>query len=180
MSVYGLQLEVSVGTDTGEGALQRLAVAFERGGEAIADFGKYVFPKLGPAMEEAEVAQFAAEGAGPVAGQWAALTPTYAAWKEGVAPGMPILEFSGALRSALTSSSSAGARREATATDFVFGTQGVPYASFHQTGTAKMRARPPFDFGAAFEEVMKRVTLEGLREAIKASSNGQLALEGGP
>jgi phage gpG-like protein len=178
MSVYGLQLEVSVGNDTGEGALQRLAVAVERGGEAIADFGKYVFPKLGPAMEEAEAAQFEAEGAGPVAGSWAALTPTYQAWKEGVAPGMPILELSGALRSALTSSSASGARREATASDFIFGTQGLPYASFHQTGTAKMKARPPFDFGAAFEEAMKRVTLEGLREAIKESSRGQLELEG--
>ena len=180
MSVYGLQLEVSVGTDTGEGALQRLAVAFERGGEAIADFGRFVFPKLGPAMERAEQAQFDAEGEGPVSGAWAALSPSYAAWKEGVRPGMPILQFDGALRAALTTAAAANAHREWTAANFVFGTAGLPYASFHQTGTSRMKPRPPFDFGSAFEEEMERVTMEGLREAVKSSSGGQLELEGGP
>lgn len=180
MSVYGLQLEVSVGNDTGEGALQRLAVAFERGGEAIADFGKFVFPKLAPAMEQAELEQFDSQGTGPIAGAWASLEPEYAAWKEGVRPGMPTLQFDGLLRGALTSTAAPGAHREWSAANFVFGTAGVPYASFHQTGTSRMTARPPFDFGASFEQEMERVTMQGLREAIKESSRGQFELEGGP
>lgn len=179
MSVYGLELEVSVGNDTGPGVLQRFAVAFERGGEAIADFPKYVWPRLTPALEQAEATQFDAQGTGPVAGAWAALSPSYAAWKEGVAPGMPTLEFSGLLRNALTSPAAPGARREASGDAFLFGTQGVPYASFHQTGTQRMPARPPFDFGATFEDAMKKAVMEGLRAAIKESSRGQLELEGG-
>lgn len=179
-SVYGLQLEVSVGNDSGEGALQRLAVAFERGGEAIGDFGKYVFPKLVPAMEEAELIQFEAEGTGPIAGSWAALSPDYQAWKDRQTGTMlPTLELSGLLKAALTTSTSPSSHREWNASNFVFGTAGVDYASFHQAGTSKMTARPPFDFGSAFEDAMQRVTLEGLREAIKESSRGMLELEGG-
>lgn len=178
MSVYGLQVEVSVGNDNGPNALQRLVVAFERAGEAVGDFGRYVFPRLTPVFEAAEVEQFDAEGSGPTSGAWAELTPGYADWKEGAAPGMPILELRGTLRSALTESSSAVAYREWTASEFAFGTVGVEYASFHQTGTSKMKARPVFDFGPSFEEALTRAAMAGLRDAIKDASSGALALEG--
>ena len=172
MTVYGLQVEVAVGNDTGEGALQRLAVAFERSGPAIANLGKYVFPRLSPVFEEAVKEQFDARGEGPVAGSWADLTPDYAAWKATAYPGQPLLERTGALRAALTSSGSPVALRAWSDTDFTFGSNGVEYASFHQTGTGKMVARPVFDFGPSFEAEMTRATSDGVREAIKDASNG--------
>lgn len=180
MTVYGLQVEVSVGNDSGEGALQRLSVAFERAGEYVADFGKYVFPRLTPVFEDAEVEQFDAEGSGPTSGAWAPLTPSYADWKNKVAPGMPILELTSKLRAALTQSASPVAYREWTASEFVFGTTGVEYASFHQRGTSRMKARPVFDFGPSFEDALTRAGLAGLREAVKDASNGTLELEGAP
>lgn len=180
MTVYGLQVEVSVGTDSGEGALQRLSVAFERAGEYVADFGKYVFPRLTPVFEAAEEEQFDAEGSGPTSGAWAPLTPSYAEWKAKAYPGAPILEQRGTMRAALTSSASPVAYREWSASEFAFGTAGVEYASFHQRGTSRMKARPPFDFGPSFEDALTREAMAGLREAVKAASNGTLELEGAP
>lgn len=172
MTVYGLQVEVAVGTDNGEGALQRLAVAFERAGPAIADFGRNVFPRLSGVFEDAVTEQFDARGSGPTSGAWAELTPAYRAWKEGNYPGQPLLELTGALREGLTSPGAPTAFRSWTATEFTFGTSGVAYASFHQTGTGRMRARPVFDFGPNFEEAMTRAAAAGVREAIKDASQG--------
>lgn len=176
MSAYGLVIEVA--GDASEGALQRFAVAFERAGEAVADFGKYVFPKLEPVFEAAVAAQMDGEGVGP-AGPYAALSPGYAEWKDNNAPGLPILELTGRLKSALTNGSSPEAWRQWSATDFAFGTTGVEYASFHQTGTGRMPRRALFDFDTSFERALTGVAMEGLREAIKAGSDGQLELEGG-
>lgn len=178
MTVYGLQVEVSVGGDSGEGALQRFSVAFERAGAEIQDFGKHVFPKLSPVFEEAIAEQFDARGSGPMSGAWSPLTPDYAAWKEGNYPGMPLLELTGELRSALTTTSAPSAYREWSGSEFSFGTAGLEYASFHQTGTPRMAARPVFDFGPTFETGLQRAALEGLREAVKEGSGGALELEG--
>lgn len=180
MTVYGLQVEVSVGTDNGEGALQRLSVAFERAGAEVQDFGKWVFPKLSPVFEDALSEQFNARGGGPMSGAWSPLTPDYAAWKDGHAPGMPLLELTGELRAALTTSSAPSAYREWSASEFAFGTAGLEYASFHQTGTGRMAARPVFDFGPTFERGLQMAAASGLREAVKAASNGVLELEGEP
>lgn len=176
--IYGIQVEVAVGTDSGEGALSRLSVAFERGGAAVANFGKYVFPKLPAVFEEALREQFDARGTGPMSGSWSPLTPDYARWKAGHAPGAPLLELTGKLRAALTSSTSPAALRQWSDNEFNFGTAGVAYASFHQAGTSRMVARPEFDFGDTLERGLQRAGLEGLREAIKESSNGVLELEG--
>lgn len=178
MTVYGLQVEVSVNGDNSEGAVQRLAVAFERAGEEVADFSRHVFPLLPEVFETALAEQFEAQGGGPLSGAWKELSPTYKAWKDGVAPGMPILMLSGAMAAALTSSGAPGAYREWTASDFVFGTDGIEYASFHQTGTGRMPARPLFDFGPTFERALTAAGLQGLREAVKQGSGGQLELEG--
>jgi phage gpG-like protein len=178
VSVLGLQMEWTVGPETGPDALQHLAVAFERAGAEVADLGKHVFPKLGPVFEAAVGEQFDAEGAGPVAGGWAGLSPSYAEWKNGHAPGAPLLVLSGQMRAALTSASSPQALRAWDSTSFSFGTRGVQYASFHQTGTGKMPARPPFDFGPEFEREVTRVTAQGVREAVREGSNGLLEVEG--
>ena len=176
MTAYGLTVEVN--GDASEGALQRFAVAFERAGEAVADFGRFVFPKLEPVFEEAVTAQLAGEGVGP-SGSYAPLSPSYEDWKSRNAPGLPILELSGRMSSALTNGSSPEAWRQWSATDFSFGTTGVEYASFHQAGTGRMPRRPLFDFGADFERALARAGMAGLREAIKEGSGGALELEGG-
>jgi len=180
VSAYGLSIEVFVGNDTAEGALQRFAVAFERAGDAIADMSEYVFPRLSTVFEVEVAAQFSAEGRGPIAGAWAALSPSYADWKEQHFPGLPILQRTTALHEALTNSNSPGAHRAWTASDFNFGTQGVEYASFHQSGTSQMKARPVFDFGGDFERAMTAAAMEGIRAAVKKGSDGALELEGGP
>lgn len=180
MTVYGLQVEVSVGTDSGEGALQRLSVAFERAGAEVENFGKWVFPKLTPVFEDAVSEQFDARGSGPMSGSWSPLSPVYSAWKEANYPGMPILELTGELRTALTTSGAPSAYREWSASEFAFGTAGLEYASFHQTGTARMPARPLFDFGPTFERGLQTAAMSGLREAVKSGSGGALELEGEP
>lgn len=174
MSVLGLQMEWQVGPHSGPDALQRLTVAFERAGAEVADLGKHVFPRLAPVFEEAVKEQFDAEGTGPVSGDWADLSPSYAEWKAGAAPGSPLLVLSGKMRDALTTPTSPNSLRQWDSTNFTFGTAGVQYASFHQTGTGTMPARPPFDFGADFEREVTRVTAQGVREAVKEGSNGLL------
>lgn len=179
MTAYGLSVEIAVDGDNSEGALQRFAVAFERAGDAVADWGRYVFPKLEPVFEKQVKAQMDGEGVGP-AGSYAPLSPSYEEWKSRSAPGMPILELSGVMKAALTDGASPQAWRQWSATDFSFGTFGVEYASFHQTGTGKMPRRPLFDFGGDFDRALTTVALAGLREAIKAASSGHLDLEGAP
>lgn len=178
MSVYGFQVEILVGNNTAQAAFQNFAVAFERGGAAIADFGTHVYPLLVPVFEDAIDQQFEARGKGPAFGAWAALSPSYAAWKAHAAPGQPLLEFSGAMRAALTDSSAPNAWRQWDNTSFSFGTVGLPYDGYHQSGTSKMPARPPFDFGSEFETSMQRAAAQGLRAAIKGATAGALELEG--
>lgn len=167
MSFVGLTIEYSVGGGPHDPELfQRLQVAFERAGSDLTHFGQYVYPKLVPVFEEAEGRQFDAQGAGPNKGAWQQLSETYEAWKAGHYPGQPILVAKGDLREALTSSGSPMAMREYDDNNFDFGTIGVPYASYHQTGTAKMPARPPYDFGTEMEEALQAAALDGLREII--------------
>ena len=178
MSVLGLDIQYSYAGESGEAVMDKLSVAFERAGENIANFGRYLFPRLGPVFEAAEERQFAAEGQGPNRGHWAPLTDAYAAWKAQVAPGNPILELSGRMREALTSSSSPFARRVTSGDTFDFGTQDVPYASFHQLGTSRMVDRPLFDFGPDFERELQEAALEGVREAV--ADAGAPPVEGTP
>lgn len=168
MSVSGLSVEILVNGREAGPELRRITVAFERAGDEIADFGKHVFSKLGPVFEAEEARQFDAEGGGP-SGGWAALSPAYAAWKEKRYPGKPILEASGALRAALTQSSSPFAERSYSGDTFEFGTHGVPYATAHQFGTAALVARPPIDLSSDFERDLQDVTLEAVRESVKES-----------
>lgn len=170
MSVLGLTVEYRVGTETGPDVMSRLGVAFERAGAELVDMGKHVFPLLPPVFEAAEKRQFDAQGSGPVAGAWAQLSDVYAAWKAKKYPGQPILVATGGLREALTSPSSPLGSREWSASSFVFGTAGVEYASFHQTGTARMPARPPFDLDSQFEDDLQKSARKGVNSAIREAN----------
>ena len=168
MSVLGLSIEYRVGSESGPDSLQRLGVAFERAGAELVEMGRHVFPLLPAVFEAAEARQFDEEGGGPHGG-WAELSEAYAAWKAQNFPGKPILERTGALREGLTAASSAFGVRDWSASTFNFGTVGVPYASFHQSGTTRMPARPPFDFDDAFEKDLQVAARKGVNEAIKAA-----------
>lgn len=176
MTAVALTLEYQVGQETGEQVLERLAVAFERAGAECADFGKHIFPQLVPVLEGAARAQFDAEGKGPVAGAWQQLSEAYAAWKEGRYPGQPILVATGALREALTVEGSTHALRDYSSVQFNYGTTGLEYASLHQSGTARMVPRPPFDFGPDVERELLRAAADGVRAAVKEAG---LDTEGG-
>ena len=166
-----LRIEYSVGNAQGEQAIQTLSAVLDRADAELKDFGRWVFPRVIPALEEASKEQFAAEGFGPVVGHWAPLSVSYAKVKEARYPGKPILEPSGAMREALTSTSSPWAAREYSASDLAFGTQGLHYASFHQVGGVRLPARPPFDFGPSVDEKLVKAAqlgmVDGLREAAR-------------
>lgn len=168
--ISGFKVEYLVnGREDGEATLQRMALAFERAGDELDDFGRYLFPRLIPVFESELEAQFAAQGRGPNAGSWAPLSEQYAAWKEQHFPGQPILQRSGELFHGLTSSSSPFAKRITEGNEFDFGTVGVEYASFHQLGTEHMPARPEFDFGGEMERLLQREGAAAAQEAIAAS-----------
>jgi len=178
VSAVAITLEYQVGGQTGEQSVERLAVAFERAGAELANFGKHIFPELTPILEDAIEKQFDAEGKGPAAGAWAQLTAGYAAWKEGEYPGQPILVATGALREALTNEDGAHALRDYTNAMYNFGTQGLDYASLHQTGAGRMPARPPFDFGPEFERELVGAAAAGVRAAVREASDGLLEVTG--
>jgi phage gpG-like protein len=175
VSAVAITVEYQVGTQSGEQQFERMAVAFERAGAEAADFGKHVFPKLVPVMEAGAKRQFDAEGAGPVAGPWAQLSAAYAAWKAGEYPGQPLLVATGALRDALTVDGGTHALRDYSSAQFNYGTQGLEYASFHQTGTSNMPARPPFDFGPDFERELARAAAAGVRDAVREATLDEYA-----
>lgn len=176
MSIVGLDVEYSIGGGGSDPQLlERLSVAFERAGAEVQDFSTTIFPNLVPVFEAALKEQFGAEGQGPARGQWAELSQSYAAWKAVNFPGEPLLVAKGDLRDALTEADSPFALRDFDATSFNFGTSGVPYASYHQSGTGRMPARPPFDFDTAFERELSRAALEGVRETLNTTGVSEFA-----
>jgi len=173
MTVAGIAIEYQVnGGDGGEAVLERLAVAFERTGDELADFGSTIFPRLTPIFEAEMEKQFESEGSGQ-SGPWAPLSEAYEAWKSQDYPGNPILQLSGAMMAGLTQSSSPFATRQFGGDVFEFGTSGVPYASLHQLGTATMPSRPPFDFSTDFERDLAAGALEAAREVVANTGLGE-------
>jgi phage gpG-like protein len=177
VSAIVLSVEWQMGGGPSEPTLHRFVTAVERAGAELADVGKHILPKLLPVLEVETGKQFDAQGAGPQAGSWAPLSTSYAKWKAAHYPGQPTLVRTGALRAALTGPGS-NARRDVSGDSLEFGTTGLPYASFHQTGTGRMPARPEFDFGPDFEAAMAAAVAEGTREAVRAGSDGLLDFEG--
>ena len=178
MSAIVLSVEYQVGNGSPEPTLTRLTTALERAGAEVANVGKHILPRLIPLFEGEVSKQFEGRGVGPQSGSWAALSSKYAAWKERVTPGRPLLVLSGALGAALTESADTNAERTINGDSLTYGTKGVPYATFHQTGTGKMPARPVFDFSADFEEGMQAAAMAGVREAVREASDGLLDFEG--
>lgn len=177
MTAIALQVEYVIGGQA-DGTVTRLTTALERAGAELANLGKHVLPRVAKALEAGTAAQFAAEGAGPQAGSWAALSTSYAAWKQRVYPGQPKLVATGAMRAALTDGKAPGAKREIGNDSLSFGTTGIPYASYHQTGTGRMPSRPPFDFGSDFEKAMNAAAMAGVREAVREGSEALLDFDG--
>jgi phage gpG-like protein len=170
MSVFGFDLTFYVGGAEEPLALRNISVAFERAGTEFAQVGRHFFPLLIPVLEKATRQQFTAKGKGPVAGAWRPLSPGYAAWKRKYYPGKPLLERSGAMKVGLTSSNSGFALRAYGDKDMKFGTAGVTYASFHQTGTAKgLPARPPLDFTGETAEDIRAAALKAARNIVRES-----------
>lgn len=159
---------------TGDGTMERLVAAFERAGAELRDFGRYLWPRLTPVLEEAERQQFEAEGRG-VTGAWKPLSSQYEEWKRKNYPGRPILQRTGAMYEGLTASDSPFSAREANGDSYSFGTRGVTYASYHQTGTHRMPARQPFDFDSGFESELTRIAAAAAREALEQASVDQWA-----
>lgn len=175
MSVLGLQIDYLVNDRVDNEAPQRMRLAFERAGQGFKGFGRVLFPQVLELLEEEEQRQFQAEGAGPNVGHWEPLTPTYAEWKAARYGDKPILEATGTLMDALTRNNSPFASREVSELDFAFGTEGVPYASFHQTGTERMHDRPPFDFGEPLERGIRAAAVDAAREVVKRSGLDEFA-----
>lgn len=179
MSAIVLSVEYQVGGGSSEPTLARLSTAFERAGAETADVSRHILPRLVPVLEAGAAAQFDAEGRGPISGAWAPLSPKYAAYKQKVAPGAPILVLTGRLRDALTNGSSANALRDISGTGLTYGTKSVPYASYHQTGGSRLPARPPFDFDSETERALAAAAMAGVRDAVREASAGLLDFEEG-
>lgn len=148
-----------------------LKVALERAGDNVARPMRYMAGPITGMLEKALRGRFASEGSGgPVSGAWAPLSVSYAKRKAIAWPGRKKLAASGALRDALTQSTGRGALRESGDSSLGFGTKGIEYASYHQTGTRRMPARPPFDFGGpAFDRDFRSACQVGLIAAIRAA-----------
>lgn len=165
MAVFGLTLGYQIKGADDSLAVEKMQIAFERTAEGLERFGEYLFPRLNVLFEEELSSQFEAEGHGPIRGKWPALTKEYARWKTNSFPGRKILELSGNLKGALTSTTANSLRVES-GNQFNFGTQGLEYASFHQTGTARMVDRPPFDFRSEFEDKLLQAGKDAAREVL--------------
>lgn len=176
MTAIAFSMEWTVGGQVDPG-LRRLSAAFERAGAETARLGRHVFPRVITALEGAAKAQFEGEGVGST-GSWAALSPKYGAWKARRFPGAPILQRTRAMMRGLTDSDASTARRVVSDSAMSYGTSGVEYASFHQTGTRKMPARPPIDMGEEFQAELSNAVAAGVRAAVRAGSDGLLDFEG--
>lgn len=100
---------------------------------------RQAFERMSESFIRMERKQFASEG-GYGSGRWAPLSPAYAARKRIEYPSTPILVATGTLRRSLTGGDGYISFIESDRA--VFGSD-VPYAGFHQSGTATMPARPP-------------------------------------
>lgn len=169
MSVFGLTFSYHVKDGPlGTLGMKSMSLAFERAGAEFARFGEHVFPLVIPALEKETGGQFRAQGRGPNRGRWAPLSPAYAKQKRRLYGANPILVATGSMRDALTKSGSGSAVRYYNSRELRFGTAGVTYASFHQTGTVRgLPDRPPFDFTKDFETALTVAAGAAARSALK-------------
>lgn len=181
----GLKLSIR-----GTAGVERLRIGFEDMSRYVADLTPFLEGVMG-AMEEHTDEVFDSEGASG-SGKWAPLSPVTEEIRSQTGfGGLPILENTGRLRNALGARRGSGALRGIANGVLVYGTNGVPYASYHQTGAKqkgvtkkqqtflrlawgiKMRlghvielpARPPVDFGQDFKR--GDGTIRGLNSSLR-------------
>jgi phage gpG-like protein len=116
-------------------------------------------------VRQFEVAQFATQGG---VERWAPLSPRYGAWKARRYPGKPILVLSGALRKDLTTRPYSVERIEHDSLTLVL--TELPYARYHQTGTATMPQRKVLDITREqwdkIVKVVQRHIVAGTRQTV--------------
>ena len=125
-----MQITVRVRPD-----LAQLASQFE--GDVADGFN---WGELVPVVADAAERIFRTEGKG----QWAPLSPQYAAWKARFYPGAGILVRTGAYFEAATTPGGAYNVIEIDDKSLTYGVEGLDYPSFHETGTKRLPARPVF------------------------------------
>lgn len=180
-NVLGFSLRYYVRGNESPLALREMSLAYERAGLDMAEYGKRLFPRLIPILEEEVKGQFAAQGRGPNRGKWEPLSYEYRKQKAKLYPGKPILRRTDKMFKGLVESASRFAQRAYSASVMHYGTSGVKYASFHQTGTdeglasasrtkfTNMPDRPPLDFTNGFVGKVQKASLDTVREVVRAS-----------
>jgi phage gpG-like protein len=115
--------------------------AFQTVAENIRDF-REVWPEIHMYFLRANVEHFESLGARGGT-QWQPLSESYAKWKAKKYPGKPILVATERLKRSLSLAGQKGGDQvyEETALSLTMGTA-VPYARYHQRGTARMARRP--------------------------------------
>lgn len=104
------------------------------------------FNAIADQLAEENRKQFQTEGQ-HASGGWPALSPAYRVWKEKNYPGKPILQRSGALFKALTERPFGSEHIGPSSMSIGVGDE-IPYAKYHQQGTAKMPRRRPLELTA--------------------------------
>lgn len=145
-----LGLEVDVDGADGAAAIDALAQSLQRMADNIPNFGRWLWPEIVEVLETGLREEFEA-------GSWAPLSAAYARWKAENFPGRPTLQRTGSLFEALTSSSSTHARR-GFGTELLFGTVGLPYASYVTVD------RPLNDLGPGAEGRLLAAATRALRD----------------
>lgn len=118
---------------------------------------KSVFYKL-------EKQAFSSEGSSGASGKWAALKPNYEKVKIRRWGKQPILTASGALYRSMTGGE--GSVYEESAQELVIGSS-IKYGQYHQTGTSKMKARPPLSFTGDQEKQLMEPIADKLKQLIQ-------------
>lgn len=129
-----------------------------------------VWPAVVIDLREITQEQFTGQGVGD-SGQWAALSPRYAAWKRRHYPGKTILRRTDRLIESLTGNkldSIVNLRPD----HLEFGTR-VPYAIFHQRGSGKQKRRKIFDLN---ERQRTRIMKSIQRRLLTAGQESGFAL----
>lgn len=132
---------------------------FNRTDKAIGSFKPYM-PEVSDAFDGIQQDWFSSQGRG----SWQPLSAGYAAWKAVNFPGQPLLVLTGALSEAPFKPQLVGE------SSFIIKAEAPFYWSYHQNGTSRMPARPPYIVDAG----VKRKLTESLKKAIfKQMRNGR-------
>jgi phage gpG-like protein len=132
---------------TGGEAVKHGLVALLASMQNMQPFWRDVFaPKYFAIVQDGFATGGAQRGSGGrfAGGNWAWLSPKYAAWKHKHYPGQPLLVREGTLRESVRwggTGVGSGGIFEAYSTFAIVGTT-VPYGNYHQYGTSRMPARP--------------------------------------